>query len=294
MNADADDIHIFDRMAVRRHRDRAAAAPDGHDFLLVEIADRLADRLADTSRKFPLALDLGCHRGEIGRTLGGRGGIETLIQADGSAVMAKAAGGLALVADEEALPFAEGSFDLILSSLTLHWVNDLPGTLIQARRVLRPDGLFLAAMLGGETLAELREAIIEAEIAEEGGARPRISPFAEVRDAGSLLQRAGFALPVVDLDTITVSYSNALALMRDLRWMGEANAIAARPRTFTRRATLLRAAAIYADRFGDSDGRIPARFQILFLTGWAPHESQPKPARRGSGTIDLGQALKRK
>lgn len=290
----ADDIHIFDRRAVRRHRDRAAAAPAEHEFLLVEVADRLADRLADTNRRFPLALDLGCHRGEIGRTLAGRGGIETLVQADGSAAMAKAAGGLALVADEEALPFAVGRFDLVLSALTLHWVNDLPGTLIQASRCLRPDGLFLAAMLGGETLAELREAIMEAEIAEEGGARPRVSPFAEVRDAGSLLQRAGFALPVVDLDTIAVSYPNALALMRDLRWMGETNAVEARPRSFTRRATLLRAAAIYAERFGDEEGRIPARFEVLYLTGWAPHESQPKPARRGSGKIDLGTALKRK
>jgi SAM-dependent methyltransferase len=189
------------------------------------------------------------------------------------------------------LPFADASFDLVVSGLSLHWVNDLPGALIQVRRALRPDGLFLAALLGGDTLIELRQALVEAETEVEGGASPRVSPFLDVREAGALLQRAGFSLPVVDLDTITVTWPDALALMKDLRGMGEANAVLERKKSFTRRGTLLSAAAGYQARHGDAEGRIPATFQIVYLTGWAPHDSQQRPLRPGAATSRLADAL---
>ena len=199
--------------------------------------------------------------------------------------------GLAVVADEEALPFRDGSLDLVVSALALQFVNDLPGTLIQVRRALKPDGLLLAAMLGGETLTELREAFAAAEAEVEGGISPHVAPFADMREAGALLQRAGFALPVADADRLTVRYASPIALMHDLRGMGETNALALR-RRFLRRATLARAGLLYAERFGDAAGRIPASFEILFLCGWAPHSSQPQPLRRGSATARLADALK--
>jgi SAM-dependent methyltransferase len=180
---------------------------------------------------------------------------------------------------------------LVLSTLELHWTNDLPGALLQLRQVLKPDGLLLASLFGGETLAQLRRALMEAELAEEGGAGPRVSPFADVRDLGQLLQRAGFALPVVDSDTITVTYADALALMRDLRAMGESNAVRERRRGFSRRATLFGAARRYAELFAGPDGRIPASFEIITLTAWAPHESQQRPLRPGSAATRLAAAL---
>ncbi len=183
------------------------------------------------------------------------------------------------------------AFDLVLSNLALHWTNDLPGALVQLRQILQPDGLLLATLWGGETLFELRRALIEAELAEEGGASPRVAPFADVRDLGGLLQRAGFALPVVDADTIEVSYPDAMALMRDLRAMGESNAVAERRRGFTRRATLARAAAAYAEHCERADGRITATFVLVTLTAWAPHASQPQPLRPGSAEARLADAL---
>jgi SAM-dependent methyltransferase len=287
----ADGMTVFDRGAVRRHRDRAAAGIRDHDFLFREAGERLADRLDDISRDFPLALDLGCHGGELGRLLAGRGGIETLVQSDLSPAMATWAGGLSVAADEEFLPFAGETFDAILSCLSLHWVNDLPGAMVQARRALKPDGLFLAAMLGEETLTELRQSLAEAEIAGEGGLSPRVSPFTDVRDAGALLQRAGFALPVVDSDTITISYADPLRLMGDLRGMGETNAVAERRKGFMRRATLMAALDHYRKTFADDDGRVPATFQVITLTAWAPHESQQKPLRPGSARERLADAL---
>jgi NADH dehydrogenase [ubiquinone] 1 alpha subcomplex assembly factor 5 len=284
-------IAVFDRRAVRRHRQRAAAAPHTADFLFVEAAERLADRLDDIARRFPLALDLGCRDGVLARTLRGRGGIETLLHADAALDYARQAPALALVAEAEALPIKPGSLDLVLSSLELHWTNDLPGALLQLRQALKPDGLLLASLFGGETLAQLRRALMEAELAEEGGAGPRVSPFADVRDLGQLLQRAGFALPVVDSDTITVTYADALALMRDLRAMGESNAVVERRRGFTRRATLLGAVRLYAALFAGSDGRIPASFEIITLTAWAPHASQQRPLRPGSAAARLATAL---
>ena len=289
-----DDLKIFDRVSVRRHRDRAAASLEDSDFLFREIAERLAERLDDVTRRFPRALDLGCRSGLLGDALGARGGIETLVQAELSPRLARkaaASGRPTLVADEEALPFAPRSFDLITSLLTLHWVNDLPGALLQIRQALKPDGLFLAALFGGETLRELRMALLDAESELESGASPRVSPFAELRDAGGLLQRAGFALPVADQDTITVRYPDALALMRDLRAMGESNAVRDRRKGLTRRATLAHAAALYEARHRPPEGKLPATFQVIFLTGWAPHESQQKPLAPGSAKTRLAQAL---
>ncbi len=286
-------MNVFDRRLVRARRDRWASVLSDHDFLFREVADRLADRLGDVTRRFPLALDLGARSGILAETLGPRGGIETLLQAELSPRLARLAAkrGPVVIADEEALPFGDGRFDLVLSNLALHWVNDLPGALIQVRRALKPDGLFLATLFGLGTLPELRQALLEAEIEIAGGAGPRLSPFADLRDGAALLQRAGFALPVADADQITVTYPNALALMRELVRMGEANATVARPRRPLRRATLLRAAAIYGERHGDAEGRVPARFQVIYLTGWAPGPDQPKALKPGSARNRLADAL---
>ena len=281
---------IFDRRSVRHHRDRAAARLSDHDFLFREVADRLADRLADISRTFGCAVELGARAGILRDAVSKGGKITDLIESTLSATHGfnKRTD---VVADEEFQPFAASSVDLVLSNLSLHWTNDLPGALIQIRRALKPDGLFLAAMLGGNTLAELRHALIDAETAATGGVSPRVSPFADLGDAAGLLQRAGFALPVADADIITVTYTDAFALMRDLRGMGETNAVAARTKVFTRRTVLFDAAARYADLYGGTDGRIPASFQILYLAGWAPHDSQQRPLRPGSATARLAEAL---
>jgi SAM-dependent methyltransferase len=196
-----------------------------------------------------------------------------------------------IVADEEALPFASGSFDLIVSALSLQWANDLPGALVQIRRALAPDGLFLAAVIGGQSLMELRTALTAAEAELTGGASPRVAPFADVRDLGGLLQRAGFALPVTDVEPLIVRYASMFALLRDLRAMGATNALTERSRVPLRRAVLTRAAEIYADRFSDSDGRVRATFEIVWLSGWAPHNSQQKPLAPGSARMRLADAL---
>ena len=281
---------IFDRAALRRHRLRAMPGFADHDFLFREVAARLVERLGEVRRHFPLALDLGCRGGIMAEALGDSDGVETLIGCDLAAGLLPATGPR-LVADEEMLPFADGGLDLIVSPLALHWVNDLPGTLVQARRALRPDGLFLAALLGGDTLVELRSALATAEVATEGGMAPRVSPMIDAADAGALLQRAGFALPMVDVDTITARYRSPLALMRELRGMGESNALAARRKGFARQATLAAAVADYERRFGGDDERVPATFQILYLTGWAPHAAQPRPLDPGSARARLADAL---
>ena len=282
----------FDRVQLRRRRDRAAAKFADHSFLLDEVSLRLAERLDDIKRKFPLAVNLGCHDGRLTGHLSGRSGIEHLFQCDIShAMVGEAKGPYRVVADEEWLPFADARLDLVISALSLHWVNDLPGALIQIRRALRPDGLFLAAILGGDSLTELRQALVRAESELQGGISPHIAPFVEIRDLGALLQRAGFALPVVDSDTITVTYPDALALMRDLRGMGESNILRARQRHFTRRSTLYAAAQHYREMFGDVEGRIPATFQILYLAGWSPHASQQQALKPGSGEMNLAEAL---
>jgi NADH dehydrogenase [ubiquinone] 1 alpha subcomplex assembly factor 5 len=262
-------LMLFDRRARRRHRDRAA----GHgcvEFLHREVADRLLERLDDVKPEFRLALDLGAHHGALSRVLGCRPGIDWAVAADPSFGFLAELSGARVAADPDLVPFRDGSFDLVVSVLELHWAGDLPGALVQIRRILKPGGLFLAAMLGGSTLVELRTALIEAELIEEGGASPRVSPAGELGDVAGLLLRTGFAMPVADAEKITATYPDALALMRDLRGMGETNALTARRRTPLRRGTLARAALLYAERFGLPDGRIPATFEILFLTGWAP------------------------
>lgn len=293
--ASNDTMTVFDRCLVRRHRDRAAISFENFDFLFMEGAERLCDRLLDINRTFSLALDLGCHGGEMARTLAGSGKTAHLLQADLSPAMAArahAASGLpSMACDEEALPVGLGALDLVTSNLSLHWVNDLPGALSQIKMALKPDGLFLGAVLGGDTLFELRSVLAEAEIELEGGLSPRVSPFAEVRDLGALLQRAGFALPVVDTDIVTVSYAEPFKLLADLRGMGESNAVLERRKTPLRRATLMAAMAKYVERFSNADGRIPATFQILTMTAWAPAANQQKPMRPGSAGLRLADAL---
>ncbi len=286
----ADSMNVFDRRAVRAHRDRAAPNFAAHDYLFAEVADRLAERLEDVRRAFPLALAFGA-RGNVADRLAGQAGAETVIRADLAPALVARGDGPRLACDEEFLPFAPASLDLVASCLTLHWVNDLPGALVQIRRALKPDGLFLAALFGGDTLFELRRSFLDAEAAEEGGASPRTSPVTELADAAALLQRAGFALPVADIDTITVTYPDALALMRDLRGMGEVGASHARRKNFTRRATLFAAAGRYHELFGDAAGRVPATFQVIYLTGWAPHEAQPRALRPGVARTRLADAL---
>lgn len=283
-------MRIFDRSLVRRRRERLARAFDEAGFLVAEVADRLLERLEGIRREFPRALALGGQQDLLRRGLAGRFGVELLVTSDTTPAMLGA--GPAVVADEEALPFAEGRFDAVLSIMLLHWVNDLPGTLLQIHRCLKPDGLLLAAFPGGETLFELRQCLLQAELEMEGGASPRVSPMADVRDAGGLLQRAGFALPVVDVDRITVTYGDPLRLMRELGRMGEGNALLQRRPGPLRRATLARACQLYAQQFGDAEGRVPATFDILFLTAWKPHPSQPKPKPRGSATVSLIDALR--
>jgi SAM-dependent methyltransferase len=298
MSSPATPPKIFDRALLRRRRERIARIADQHardprrDFLFAESGERMLDRLDDVTRRFPVALDLGSRDGLLGRLLQGRGGIETLIQGDLSLGLLRQADGRVLQLDEEALPFAPESFDLVLANLALHWTNDLPGALAQVRQVLKPDGLFLGALFGAGTLGELRTVLMEAEIAETGGASARVSPFADLRDAAGLLQRAGFALPVADVETVTVTYAGMMPLLADLRAMGEANILDARLKRPTRRAVIARAAALYQEKFATADGRIPASFRLIFLTGWAPHESQQQPARRGSGQVNLGEALR--
>ena len=286
-----DPIRVFDRALLARRRRRVASSATDHDFLLRRVADDLAERLAIVRRSFPLAANIGAHHGVVSRAIGGVAGVENVIELDASVELLREAPGLRVVADEEALPFADGSLDLAVSGLSLQLVNDLPGALLQIRRALRPDGLLLASLLGGATLKELREAWIAAEAEISGGASPRIAPFADVRDMGTLLQRAGFALPVVDSETLTVTYANPLALMQEIKAMGASNMLCARRRTPVTRGLMLRAAEIYAERFAAGDRRVPATFEILTLTAWAPDDSQPKPLRPGSAQTRLADAL---
>ncbi|WP_421865464.1 methyltransferase domain-containing protein [Parvibaculum sp.] len=288
-------MHVFDRTTLRRRRDRAAENFPLHDFLVRRAGEDIVERIAGVNRSFEVAADLGAHRGALRQAMTDAalqdGKIGTLISADLSSEMLRHTTGPKIVADEETLPFADRSLNLVTSILSLHWVNDLPGTLIQARRALKSDGLFIAALFGGETLTELRQSLGEAEIECEGGLSPRISPFADLRDMGSLMQRAGFALPVADTDRVTVRYADPLRLMAELRGMGETNALSERRRTPLRRATLMRAAEIYREKFGLPDGRVPATFDIVIVTGWAPHESQQKPLTPGSAETRLADAL---
>ena len=285
---------LFDRALHRKRLDRAAAGFGGADFLQRRAAADLVERLEVIMRDFPRAVDLSARNGAFRDALAVSPAAERvglLVEADLSGAMLAGRDGPRLVLDEEALPFAPESLDLIVSTLGLHWTNDVVGALVQIRRALKPDGLFLGAFLGGSTLTELRQALTEAESELLGGAGSRVSPFADSRDAASLLQRAGFALPVADVDRVNVSYEHPLRLMADLRQMGETNVLADRhPRALTR-ALIARAGEIYAERFAGPDGRVPATFEIVTLTGWAPHASQQQPLRPGSARMRLADAL---
>lgn len=279
---------VFDRPLLRRRRRRAETL-GAATFLIDRVAADLAERLAAVLRRFTVAVDLGSPSGAVRRALAGL--VDTLIAVGAAVEDVRDHPGPRLVADEEALPFADGSLDLVVSALALQSLNDLPGTLVQVRRSLKPDGYFLAALLGGDTLTELRQSFAAAEADIEGGVSPRVAPFVDARDAGALLQRAGFALPVADVDRVTVRYASVFDLMADLRRMGATNALAERRRRPLRRATLMRMAETYAAGFADADGRVRASFDVVWMAGWAPHPSQQQSLRPGSAQARLADAL---
>jgi NADH dehydrogenase [ubiquinone] 1 alpha subcomplex assembly factor 5 len=259
---------LFNRNAVKQHRARAARSSGWpNDFLLRDAADRLAERLTEFNRDFPVALDLGAQHGVMDKVLGGRGGIRTLVQCDLSPSMIQGAQGLRLAADEEWLPFADESFDLVMSVGSLHWTNDLPGAMIQIRKILKPGGMFIAALPGYQTLKELRESLEHAETETTGGFSPRVSPFIDVQSAGSLLTRAGFVMPVADTDTVTIHYKDPLTLLYDLRNMGETNALSIGRKQCTRRHVLFGALDYYHRYFTENDGQVPATFEMVTMTG---------------------------
>jgi SAM-dependent methyltransferase len=270
---------IFDRNLLKQRRRRAARL-GAADFLLKHVAQDMAERLSVVSRTFPQALDLGTPADTLRRVLASINTIGAIVEA-----------GTDTIADEDRLPVAQSSLDLVVSGLSLQFVNDLPGTLAQIRRALKPDGLFMAAMLGGDTLTELRHAFAEAETIVEGGVSPRVAPFADVRALGGLLQRVGFALPVIDSDRLTVRYDTPLALMHDLRRMGATNILRERRRAPLRRETLTQMMQIYADNYSDADRRVRATFEFVWLSGWAPHASQQQPLKPGSAKTRLADAL---
>jgi SAM-dependent methyltransferase len=280
---------LFDRSLLRVRQQRASALGPA-SFLLDRAATELDERLSAVLRRFDVAVDVGTPTDAVRRVLkaSGKTGMIVAAVTDADGLDNSF---LRVAADEEILPFADASLDLVVSALALQFVNDLPGTLVQIRRALKPDGLFMAALIGGDSLTELRAAFADAESEVEGGLSPRVAPFADVRELGALLQRAGFALPVVDSERLTVRYDSALALMRDLRRMGATNVLHERRRTPLKRATLQRLAEIYAERYADPDGRLRASFEIIWLSGWAPHESQQKPLKPGSAAQRLADAL---
>ncbi|MBA2126028.1 SAM-dependent methyltransferase [Hyphomicrobium methylovorum] len=285
---------IFDRPLLRQRRDRIANGEPkpGCEFLLSRVAEDFVERLGIIRRDFPLTVNLGAYDGLLSRELRRLPNLHRIIDVEYSSALAARDVGERVVADEEALPFAPQSLDLVVSGLALHLVNDLPGALVQINRALRPDGLFLAALLGGTTLTELREAWLLAEEEVLGGASPRVAPCADVRDLGALLQRAGFALPVADSDVVDVTYASPFALMQDVKAMAASNMLIERSRRPVTRSLLLRAAEIYAEKFPAPGGRVRATFEIITLTGWVPHESQQKPLAPGSATTRLADVLK--
>jgi len=284
---------IFDRPLARARLARAVRAPaGGADFLLTRATLELVERLSLLPRAFACAVDLATPTDAAARALAADPRIDRVIRVAPVLAAAGPAGMMRLVGDEERSPLADASCDLIVSLLALQGVNDLPGAMILARRALRPDGLFIACLVGGDSLNELRRSLTIAESEILSGAHPRVSPFAELRDLGSLLQRAGFALPVVDLDRVVARYDDIVAVMRDLRAMGAASALVQRARKPLRRDVLARAARVYAETFADPDGRLRATFDCIWLSGWAPHESQQKPLKPGSATMRLEDALK--
>jgi SAM-dependent methyltransferase len=268
---------LFDRALLRARQARALRAGPA-TFLLDRIAADMAERLQAVLREFKDAADLGTPGDQVRDALLARAGHIARVELPDL--------------ESEPLPLQPGSLDLVVSALALQFVNDLPGVLAQIRRALRPDGLLLAAMIGGDTLTELRQCFAAAEAEIEGGVSPRVAPFADLRDVGGLLQRAGLALPVTDVDRIVARYDSAVALMADLRRMGATNVLVERRRVPTRRATLLRMAQVYGERFADPDGRIRATFDVIWLSGWAPHESQQQPLKPGSAKASLAEAVR--
>ncbi len=282
---------IFDSALLRARRNRWAGQAIAHDFLLVRIGEDFAERLSIVRRTFADAANVGAYHGAVSRRLRQCGNVGMMVDVEAAPALLAQCDGQRILADSEVLPFAPGCLDLIVSGLAWQLVNDIPGVLAQARRALKPDGLLLAALLGGESLKELREAWLAAEAEVLGGASPRVAPFADVRDLGGLLQRAGFALPVADSDIFRVTYADPLAMMREVQAMAASNMLVERRRVPVTRGLLMRACAIYAERFALPDGRIPATFEIITLTAWVPHESQQKPLRPGSAQVRLAQAL---
>jgi SAM-dependent methyltransferase len=274
-----------------RARQRRAVRLGPATFLVERAAEEFAERLSAILRRFDLAVDLGTPADAVRRQMAREKKIGRIVAVDAIATERPTDDALKVVSDEEALPFKDASLDLVVSALALHFVNDLPGTLIQIRRALKPDGLLLAALIGGDTLHELRQAFAAAEAELEDGISPHVAPFADVREMGMLLQRAGFALPVADVEQLTVRYGSPFALMHDLRRMGATNVLNERRRTPLRRASLMRMAQIYAERFADADGKVRATFEIVWLSGWAPHGSQQQPRAPGSAERRLADAL---
>jgi SAM-dependent methyltransferase len=285
---------IFDQRLITTRKDRVAAngGPADADFLLARVADDFVERLGIIRREFPVVANIGAYHGLLNQRLQSVPSIGKIIDVEASLGCLGLPRALKVAADDDALPFAAQSLDLAVSALSLHLVNDLPGALLQINRALKPDGLLLAALLGGETLKELREAWLLAETELFEGASPRVAPFADVRELGGLLQRAGFALPVADSDIVCVNYDSPLALMRDIKAMAASNMLMERRRTPVSRRLLFRASEIYQERFGLADGRVPATFEIVTLTGWVPHESQQKPLPPGSARVRLSDVLK--
>lgn len=287
----SDAVQLFDRSLLAQRRLRAAASITNHDFLLKHIGEDFGDRLGAILRDFPTVVNWGASHGVIADCLRSLDSVGDFVQADSCDPILRLASGLKIVADEGLVPFKDQSIDLFVSALSLHFVNDLPGALWQIRRSLKPDGLLLAALPGGRTLNELRDAFAIAESETIGGVSPRVGPFSDIRDCGALLQRAGFALPVVDSYELTITYESPIALMAELRGMGAQNVLMERLKRPLKRETLMRACDVYVEKYGLSDGRIPATVEIITLTGWAPHESQQKPLQPGSAKLRLADAI---
>jgi SAM-dependent methyltransferase len=287
----SDERLLFDRKLLRERRARFAHEIAARELVLAHVAREIAERVALMLRPFPLALDLGAYHGLLGRKVAELPSVGAMIYAESVLAFAALCPRPALVCDEDVLPFKDASLNLIVSGLALHRVNDLPGALIQIRRALAPDGLFIAALLGSGALSELREALIEAEAEAQGGASPRVAPFGDVRAYGALLQRAGFALPVADAETLTVRYASPGEVMREIRALGGGNVLIARSRKPLARRTLQRAEEIYRARHGTPDGKVSASFEIVYLSGWGPDEGQQKPLKPGSAAQRLADAL---
>ena len=282
---------LFDRRLLRERRARFAAEIEDREILIGHVAREIADRVSIMLRAFPRALDLGAYHGLLGRTIAELPSVEQVVYAESVFAYARHCPAPAVVCDEDLLPFKDGAFNLVVSGLALHRVNDLPGSLIQIRRALAPDGLFMAAALGDDALRELRECLLEAEEEIEGGVSPRVSPFADVRAYGALLQRAGFALPVTDSEEIEVIYPSPRELMHEIRALGGGNVLMARSRKPLSRRVLARAEELYRTRYGAPDGKVAATFQFVFMSGWAPDPSQQQPLKPGSARSRLADAL---